>query len=138
MYFNKTIPELSVTNLSKSIKFYKTCGFKIEYERPEDKFAFLSLNEIQFMLQEISDDDKWEVGQLEYPFGRGINFQLEVDNVDIIYNSLREHNYQIAFEIEENWYREDDKLLGCKEFLIQDPDGYLLRFQNDLGTKNVE
>lgn len=138
MYFNKTIPELSVTNLSKSIKFYKTCGFEIEYERPEDKFAFLSLNEIQFMLQEISDDDKWEVGQLEYPFGRGINFQLEVDNVDIIYNSLREHNYQIVFEIEENWYREDDKLLGCKEFLVQDPDGYLLRFQNDLGTKNVE
>ncbi len=138
MYFNKTIPELSVTNLNNSIQFYKTCGFKIEYERPEDKFAFLSLEEIQIMLQEISDDDKWEVGKLEYPFGRGINFQLEVENVDIIYNSLKENNYQIAFEIEENWYREDDKLLGCKEFLVQDPDGYLLRFQSDLGTRNVK
>lgn len=138
MYFNKTIPELSVTKLNNSIQFYKTCGFKIEYERPEDKSAFLSLEEIQIMLQEISDDDKWEVGKLEYPFGRGINFQLEVENVDIIYNSLKENNYQIAFEIEENWYREDDKLLGCKEFLVQDPDGYLLRFQSDLGTRNVK
>ena len=60
MYFNKIIPELSVTNLENSIKFYKTIGFKIEYERPENKFAFLSLGEIQFMLQEITDNDKWD------------------------------------------------------------------------------
>lgn len=58
MYFNKMIPELSVTNLEKSIRFYKTVGFKIEYERPENKFAFLSLREIQFMLQEITNNDK--------------------------------------------------------------------------------
>ena len=81
MYFNKNIPELDVTNLSNSINFYKTCGFKIEYERKEDKFVFLSLGEIQFMLQELASDNKWETGKLEYPFGRGINFQLEVDDV---------------------------------------------------------
>lgn len=138
MYFNKTIPELSVTNLNSSIAFYKTCGFEISYERPEDKFAFLSLGEIQFMLQEITSNDKWDVGYLEYPLGRGINFQLEVEDVDIIYNSLKKNNYKIAFDMEENWYREDDKLLGCKEFLVQDPDGYLLRFQSDLGVKDAQ
>ena len=52
--FNKNIPELSVTNLENSLNFYKTAGFKIEYDRPENKFAFISLGEIQFMLQEIS------------------------------------------------------------------------------------
>ena len=135
MYFNKIIPELSVTDLEKSIKFYKTIGFKIEYERPENKFVFLSLGEIQFMLQEVSDNDKWDVAPLIYPFGNGINFQLEVENVDKIYNLLKENNYKIAFEIEENWYRQDDKLLGNKEFLVQDPDGYLIRFSEDLGTK---
>ena len=135
MYFNKMIPELSVTNLEKSIRFYKTVGFKIEYERPENKFAFLSLREIQFMLQEITNNDKWELAPLTYPFGNGINFQLEVENVDKIYNDLKENNYNIAFEIEENWYRQDDKMLGNKEFLIQDPDGYLLRFMQDLGEK---
>lgn len=138
MFFNKTIPELSVTNLKESVKFYQTCGFEISYERPEDKFVFLSLGEIQFMLQEISPSDKWDIGKLEYPFGRGINFQLEVENIDVIYKSLKDNNYTIAFDIEENWYREDNKLLGCKEFLVQDPDGYLLRFQSDLGTKDVE
>ena len=135
MYFNKIIPELSVSNLEKSLKFYKTIGFKIEYERPENKFVFLSLGEIQFMLQEISENDKWDVAPLTYPFGNGINFQLEVENVDKIYNLLKENNYKITFEIEENWYRQDDKLLGNKEFLVQDPDGYLIRFSEDLGTK---
>lgn len=138
MYFNKIIPELSVSNLENSLKFYQTIGFKIEYERVENKFVFLSLGEIQFMLQEISNEDKWEVAPLKYPFGNGINFQLEVENVDKIYCLLKENNYKIAFEMEENWYRQDDKLLGNKEFLVQDPDGYLIRFSEDLGEKEAE
>ena len=135
--FNKNIPELSVTNLESSLKFYKTAGFKIEYSRPENKFAFLSLNKIQFMIQEISDTDKWDIAPLTYPFGNGINFQLEVENLDEIYNNLKNANYKISFDIEENWYRQDDRLLGNKEFLIQDPDGYLLRFSEDLGEKEI-
>ena len=67
----------------------------------------------------------------------GVNFQLEVDNLDEIYDNFKNSNYKIAFDIEENWYRQDDKLLGSKEFLIQDPDGYLLRFSEDLGKKDV-
>ena len=137
MYFNKIIPELSVTNLQDSLNFYKVIGFKVEYERPENKFVFLSLGEIQFMLQEISKDDKWDVAPLSYPFGNGINFQLEVDDIDKIYKSLVDNNYKIAYDVEENWYRQDDKLLGNREFLVQDPDGYLIRFSEDLGEKNI-
>ncbi len=137
MYFNKIIPELSVTNLNNSLKFYKAIGFIIEYERPENKFAFLSMGEIQFMIQEISDNDKWDIAPLKHPFGNGINFQLEVDNVDKIYSLLKKNNYKIAFEMEENWYRQDNKLLGNREFLVQDPDGYLLRFSQDLGEKHI-
>lgn len=87
------------------------------------------------MLQEISDNDKWNVSPLTYPFGNGINFQLEVNNLTEIYNNLKESGYKISFDIEENWYRQDNKLLGNKEFLVQDPDGYLLRFFEDLGEK---
>ena len=95
------------------------------------------MGEIQFMIQEISDIDKWDIAPLSYPFGNGINFQLEVDSVELIYNSLKDNNYKIAFEIEENWYRQDNKLLGNKEFLVRDPDGYLLRFSEDLGEKEI-
>ena len=137
MFWNKIIPELSVTNLENSLNFYKTAGFKIEYDRPENKFAFISLGEIQFMLQEIDGNDKWELAPLAYPFGNGINFQLEVDNLNEIYVNLKNNNYKITFDIEENWYRQDGKLLGNKEFLVQDPDGYLLRFFEDLGAKSI-
>ena len=133
MYWNKLIPELTVTNLENSLKFYKTAGFKIEYDRLENKFAFISLGEIQFMLQELTNYEKWDVGTLSYPFGNGINFQLEVENLNQIYSNFKNSTYKIAFDIEENWYRQDDKILGNKEFLIQDPDGYLLRFFEDLG-----
>ena len=135
--FNKNIPELSVTNLENSLNFYKTAGFKVEYDRLENKFAFISLGEIQFMLQEIAKNNKWDIAPLTYPFGNGINFQLEVENLDAIYNNFKNSNYKITFDIEENWYRQDNKLLGNKEFLIQDPDGYLLRFSEDLGEKEV-
>ena len=133
--WNKNIPEFSVTNLEKSLNFYETAGFKIEYNRPENKFAFISFGNIQFMLQELSDNDKWSIGELKYPFGNGINFQLEVEDVEKIYNNFKNNNYTIAFDIEENWYRQDSKILGNREFLIQDPDGYLLRFMQDLGEK---
>ena len=134
--FNQNLPEFSVTNLEKSLKFYTTAGFKIEYDRPENRFAFLSLGKIQIMLQELRENEKWELAPLNYPFGNGINFQLDVKNVDKIYNALKA-NYPISFEMEENWYRQDNKLLGSKEFLIQDPDGYLLRFSEDLGEKEI-
>ena len=135
--WNKNIPELSITNLENSLNFYKTAGFKLEYDRPEHKFAFISLDSIQFMLQEISNNEKWSVAPLRYPYGNGINFQLDVNNLEEIYNNFKIANYKILYDIEENWYRQDNKLLGNKEFLIQDPDGYLLRFSEDLGERKV-
>ena len=66
----------------------------------------------------------------------GMNFQLEVSDLDEIYNNLKNNDYTITFDIQENWYRQDDKLLGNKEFLIQDSDGYLFRFFEDLGEKD--
>ena len=85
MYFNKTIPEPSVFDIRKSKKFYiDGLGAKIEYERPEDKFVFLSLEKNQLMLEEIHAGG-WNIGNLTYPLGQGINISLEVTNVDSIY-----------------------------------------------------
>ncbi|MGU9504986.1 glyoxalase superfamily protein, partial [Bacillus paralicheniformis] len=62
MNFNKTIPELSVFDINKSKNFYlNVLGAKIEYERQEDKFVFLSLEENQLMLEEIHDNG-WNIG----------------------------------------------------------------------------
>ena len=134
MKFNKLIPELGVSNFEKSLEFYtKILGFKIEYKRNESKFAFLSFQGSQIMIEQINE--VWSTGRLEYPFGRGINFQIEVENIKQSLNILKENKYPIFIEPKENWYRQDNKLIGNKEFLIKDPDGYLLRFAEDLGTK---
>lgn len=134
MKFNKLIPELSVSNFEKSLEFYtKILGFKIEYQREESKFAFLSFQGSQIMIEQVNE--AWNTGRLEYPFGMGINFQIEVENIEPILNSLKENKYPIFIEPKENWYRQDNKLIGNKEFLIKDPDGYLLRFAEDIGTK---
>lgn len=37
--------------------------------------------------------------------------------------------------MEEKWYRADDAYLGNKQFIVQDPDGFLLRFFEDLGER---
>ncbi len=70
-------------------------------------------------------------------FWKWYQLSIRSRNLDEIYNSFKNSNYKITFDIEENWYRQDNKLLGNKEFLIQDPDGYLLRFSEDLGEKEI-
>lgn len=137
MKFNKLIPELSVSNFEKSLEFYtEILGFKIEYIRDESKFAFLSLVGNQIMIEQI--DGAWNTGKLERPFGRGVNFQMEVSNISIILESLKRNNYPVFVEPQENWYRQNNVLVGNKEFLVKDPDGYLLRFFNDLGNKEIK
>jgi len=129
MRFNKLIPELTVTNIEKSRIFYENLGFKIMYERKEDKFIFLELNQNQIMIQE--DNDVWETGPLEYPFGRGINISMEVKDVERIKQNLLKINYPLYQDIKESIYKVNEKEYIDKEFLVQDPDGYLLRFTQE-------
>lgn len=134
MKFNKLIPELSVSDFERSLDFYtRIIGFKVEYGRDKPRFALLSFQGSQIMIEEASK--KWSTGKLEYPFGRGINFQVEVKDAGAIAQKLRDSNYPLMEGIQENWYRKDDVLLGNREFLLKDPDGYLLRFSQDIGTR---
>ena len=139
MKWNQMIPEFDVFNLKESLHFYiDLIGFNVVYERIEDKFAFIEFENVQIMLQEINkSENKWETAKLEYPLGRGINFQIDVINIDKIYNKLKENKYKIFVDIEEHWYRKDNVLMGCREFLVQDPNGYVLRFSKDLEEKKV-
>ena len=75
---------------------------------------------------------------MEKPHGRGINFQIEIADVDDLYQKLKDMDYPLYMEIEEKWYRTGDTMGGNKQFLVQDPDGYLLRFFTHLGEKPIE
>ena len=128
MKFNSLIPELSVSNIKRSKDFYLKIGFEIMYERKENKFCFIKLEENQIMLEE--NNDNWNTGEMEYPYGRGINISMSVNDIDKMYNELKKKNITFFKELEIHDYRVDDKIYHDKEFLIQDPDGYLLRFND--------
>ena len=127
MSSNSLIPELSVEDIERTKKFYlDVLHFKIEYERPENKFVFLSLEGNQMMFEQLNGH--WTVGELQHPYGRGINFEMTVSDVEGIYKSVLEHGITPFREMKISRYRQDDEDIVQKEFLVQDPDGYLLRF----------
>ena len=124
--FNKLIPELSVSDINKSKEFYLSLGFSIIYERVDDKFCFLELDGNQLMIEEVNEN--WNVGELEYPFGRGINISMEVSDIDKLYDFVKEKQYPFFRDMQIDSYQVGDKVYRDKQFLIQDLDGYLLRF----------
>lgn len=128
MEFNSLIPELSVSNIEISRKFYEDIGFKVVYERKENKFCFMQLENNQIMIEQ--QNDNWTVGKLEYPFGRGMNLSMRVKDVLQMYETLKQKNIKMFLDLETHKYRVDNKVYEDKEFLIQDPDGYLLRFND--------
>ena len=129
MDFNKMIPELSVFDIEQTKRFYNDLGFKIEYERPEEKFVFMSFQDIQFMFEQIHDNG-WNIDELIYPLGRGINFSIAVDDIEGLYKLVKTLNLEIYRELNRSIYQVNGTEETQTEFLIQDPNGYLLRFTN--------
>ena len=125
MKYNDLIPELVVSNINISKDFYvNMLGFKVEYEREEDKFVFISLGNIQLMLEEGS---KEELSQMKYPFGKRINFTFGVDNIDELYSKFKIKKNLLKRDIEIREFRVNDEIIYAKEFSIIDPDGYFIR-----------
>lgn len=125
--FNSLIPELTVRDIEASRKFYvDILGFGIEYERPENKFIFLSLEGSQIMLEQ--ENGHWNTGSLEYPYGRGINLEMTVSDTESMYRNIIEKGIKPFRELSTDRYDCNGTDIVQKQFLIQDPDGYLLRF----------
>ena len=129
MDFNKMIPELSVFDIEQTKRFYNDLGFRIEYERPEEKFVFMSFQDSQFMFEQIHNNG-WNIDELIYPLGRGINFSIAVDDIEGLYKLVKTLNLEIYRELNRSIYKVNGTEETQTEFLIQDPNGYLLRFTN--------
>ena len=129
MDFNNLIPELSVFDILQTKNFYKELGFKIEYERQKEKFIFMSFQDSQFMFEQIHDEG-WNTGELIYPLGRGINFSIAVDDIENLYILVKSKKLEIYKKLTKSVYLVNGIEEIQMEFLIQDPNGYLLRFTN--------
>src|SRR5262249_38753544 len=102
---------------------------------PAARFAYLIRGRLQIMLCERNG--RWEPGEMHRPFGRGVNFQMMVDRLDPMLDALLSASWPLYEEPNEVWYRTGDTEGGQREFLVQDPDGYLLRFAESLGQRPV-
>ena len=129
------VPELTVSDLPVSLDFYESCGFNVRFRRSNPSFAYIELGAAQIMLQEPHAQD-WITGSLKRPFGRGINLQIEVESAQTIADNLHNRNIELFRDLADSWYDTTDGLAeGQREFLVQDPDGYLLRFAQSLGAR---
>jgi catechol 2,3-dioxygenase-like lactoylglutathione lyase family enzyme len=131
------VPELYVSDIGRSLRFYTgVLGFAVLYDRPEERFAYLIREGAALMLEQPVDPDRtWLAGPLELPYGRGINFQIAVADVDTLHAAARAAGAPLLLPLEERWYRRGDARLGQRQFVVRDPDGYLLRFCQDLGER---
>ncbi len=130
------VPELMVSDIAASRRFWcDLCGFAVAYERPEDGFLYLDRAGRQIMLEQLMPGRRWVTASLDPPFGRGINFQITLDDIEPIRASLTTAGWPLYLEPEEVWYRAGTKQVGVRQFLVQDPDGYLIRFSQHLGLR---
>ena len=132
----KLVPELQCADFARSLTFYTdVLGFEIAFDRPEDDFAYLDLGGAELMLEDQTET--WSTGALAHPYGRGLNLQIEVADVGALHDAVLAAGHPIFVALEDCWYRMGDQETGMRQFLIQDPDGYLLRFFQDLGTRPI-
>jgi catechol 2,3-dioxygenase-like lactoylglutathione lyase family enzyme len=103
MNFHPLVPELSVSHFEKSLSFYtEVLKFRVEFQRPEHHFAFLSYQGCQLMI--VQENPAWKTGKLEYPYGRGINLAMLVDTLDVLLQSLQEHQFPLFSESAQKYY----------------------------------
>lgn len=128
------VSELLVEDIDASLAFWcGVLGFEIAYRRTEERFAYLEREGAQIMLCQRSG--KWETDTLERPFGRGVMFQVYVENLGDVVSALRRRDWPIYVGPREVWRQVGDREHGQREIFVQDPDGYLLMLAEGIGRR---
>ena len=124
------VPELAVTDLARSLAFWRDLvGFEILYDRPEDGFAYLGRD------RHDPTGRNWLNGPFRTPLGNGINLQVAVAAVAPILDRLERAGWPLVMAVEDKWYRRGDREVGQRQFVVADPDGYVLRLAQPLGLR---
>ena len=75
----------------------------------------------------LEQGSKEELEDMQYPFGKGVNFSFGVDNVEHIYSKILKLNYPIKRKLTKRKFRVNYEIITPMEFSILDPDGYFIR-----------
>jgi catechol 2,3-dioxygenase-like lactoylglutathione lyase family enzyme len=129
------VAEFMVSDYDRTLAFWTgLLGFAVAFARPAQKLACLCHPDgAQIMFYERDGD--WETGPMAPPFGRGAVTQIFVGNVDEIASTIRAAGLPFYVEPREKWRDWGDRLGGQREFLVQDPDGYLVMVAERIGER---
>jgi catechol 2,3-dioxygenase-like lactoylglutathione lyase family enzyme len=136
-FFPDLVPELLIDDLAASLDFWvDLCGFDVLYDRPAEGFAYLHSGTAHLMLEQIGAGRNWIPAPLERPLGRGINFQVMLPDIAPLLERLGAVGWPLFMAAETKWYDTGDTQAGVAQFLVQDPDGYLVRFSSRLASRS--
>ena len=127
--------EMMVTDYPASLAFWTgVLGFGVAFERPAQQLACLAHPDgAQVMIYQRDGD--WETGPMEPPFGRGLVVQVYVQDVDLAADAVRAAHLPFYVAPREKWRDWGDRSGGQREFLVQDPDGYLVMVVQRIGER---
>lgn len=66
-----------------------------------------------------------------------MNLQVRILNLFPLYAKLNAAQIPLFLDLEEKWYRTGDGETGVLQFVVADPDGYLLRFYEPLPPREA-
>ena len=124
------IPELYVSNLDASLAFYAALGFQTIYCRPEEPFARIARGDAEIMLEEPCGRT-WLLEPLAPIRGIGVNLQITVSDLDALFAAVPADARVVLAPELKHYHRRDD-VIAVRQFVVADPDGYLLRFSEVL------
>ncbi len=118
-------PEFFVRDFDASLRFYRErLGFRIVREEPG--FAVIARDDAYVLLAMA---DETAPGVREWlasgPRGVGMNTRIMLDGIDELYQSVSSDGVTVVQEI-------GDREYGLRDFMISDPDGFLLRFASPI------
>jgi catechol 2,3-dioxygenase-like lactoylglutathione lyase family enzyme len=133
--FQPLAPALLCADMRVSLAFYcDLLGFQLLGGPGYPFFVYVEREHAQIRLEQYDPEFSSLAGALERPFGRGVNLQIQVADFAPLLDVLAGANWPLYKELLEVWDRNGDQLQGQYEFVVQDPDGYLLRFCQGLGA----
>ncbi|MET1001465.1 MAG: VOC family protein [Acidimicrobiia bacterium] len=140
------VVELDVSDLEQSLVFYVSAlGFTVAVDRPERRFAYLTRDGcVDLMLQSADGPgERLRTAALERPFGRGVSLMIPCSDVDALFSAfvatggepitaIDERTYDIdVLHPTARWSDTGPRRIANRQFVVADPDGYLLRFYTE-------
>ena len=118
----RVAPEFFVRDVAASVAFYQRLGFAALRHDPE--LAVVGLGAAHVLLA----DERLAGEQLRNASaarGAGVNIRIMVEDVDAMHRLATAAGSPIVHEIA-------DRAYGLRDFIMADPDGFMLRFASPL------